>query len=136
MAKRITPRQAAVVILAFVLGGVAAFAAERLTRDVGTNPASETIARLDTTVAGLGESGLIVGAQVVRLPEGFVQRRTPGGSTLNLVQAGRVEIENENGTTTYVAGTSFVVPAGETYTIGVIVDTTITVVDLRPAGSQ
>jgi hypothetical protein len=134
MATRVTPRQAAIVIAAFVLGGVAAFAAERLTRDTGTNPASETIARLDTTIAELGESGVAVQAQVVRLPEGFVQRRTPEGSTLNLVQAGRIEIEDASGSTTYVPGASFLSRVGETYTISVLVDATITVIDLRPAG--
>ena len=130
---RVTPRQAAIVIAAFVLGGVAAFVAERLTRDTGTNPATETIARLDATVADLADGGVAVGAQVVRLPEGFVQRRTPDASTLNLVQSGRVEIDDADGKTTYVAGTSFLTPAGEEYTIAVNETAELTVIDLRPA---
>jgi hypothetical protein len=132
---RVTPRQAAIVIAAFVLGGVAAFAAERLTKDTGTNPASETIARLDTTLEDVAPGGLAVQAQVVRLPQGFLQRRTPQGSTINLVQSGRVEVEDADGKTTYVAGTSFLAPAGETYTIAVVTDAEITVIDLRPAGA-
>ncbi len=134
MAGRVTPRQAAVVIAAFVLGGVAAFVAERLTRDTGTNPATETIARIDATVTDVVPGGVAVQAEVIRLPDGFFQRRTPEGSTLNLVQSGRVEIEDADGTTTYIAGTSFLAPAGEQYTIAVVQDTTITVIDLQPAG--
>jgi hypothetical protein len=133
---RVTPRQAAIVVAAFVLGGVAAFVAERLTRDTGTNPATETIARLDATVAELAPGGVAVQAQVVRLPEGFVQRRTPEGSTLNLVQSGRVEVDDPDGKTTYVAGTSFLAPAGEEYTIAVVDTAEITVIDLRRAAGD
>jgi hypothetical protein len=129
---RVTPRQAAIVIAAFVLGGVAAFVAERLTRDTGTNPATETIARLDATVPNLAPEGVAVQAQVVRLPEGFVQRRTPEVSTLHLVQTGRVEIDDADGETTYVAGTSFLIPAGEQYTIAVEETAEITVIGLSP----
>ena len=133
---RVTPRQAAIVVAAFVLGGVAAFVAERLTRDTGTNPATETIARLDATVADLAPGGVAVQAQVVRLPEGFVQRRTPDGSTLNLVQSGRVEVDDADGRTVYVAGTSFLAPAGEEYTIAVAETAELTVIDLRPAAAD
>lgn len=130
---RVTPRQAAIVIAAFVLGGVAAFVAELLTRDTGTNAATETIARLDATVEDIAPGGVAVQARVVRLPEGFVQRRTPDGSTLNLLQSGRVEVADADGTNTYVAGTSFRTPAGEQYTITVVETAQITVIDLRPA---
>lgn len=123
------------MIAAFILGGVAAFVAELLARDTGTNPGTETIARLDATVAELAPGGIAVQAQVVRLPEGFLQQRTPEGSTLNLVQEGRVEVEDAGGKTTYVAGTSFLAPAGEEYTIAVVENAEITVIDLRPAGA-
>lgn len=133
---RVTPRQAAIVVAAFVLGGVAAFAAQRLTRDTGTNPATETIARLDATIADLAPGGVAVRAQVVRLPEGFVQRRTPDVSTLNLVQKGRVEIDDADGRTTFVAGTSFLTHAGEEYTISVDETAELTVIGLRPAAGS
>jgi quercetin dioxygenase-like cupin family protein len=131
----VTPRQAAIVVLAFVLGGVAAVTAERLTRDLGTNPSSETIARVDATIESPTGAPVAVQAQVVRLPEGFEQRRTPDGSTLNLVQTGRVEIETGGRTATYLPGTSFVAPAGEPYVIRVVETAEISVVDLRPDGS-
>lgn len=133
---RVTPRQAAIVVAAFVLGGVAAFVVERLGGDVGTNPATETIARLDATVAELVPGGVAVRAEVVRLPEGFVQRRTPDVSTLNLVQSGRVEVDGAGGETTYIAGTSFLAPAGEQYTITVVETAELTVIDLRRAAGD
>ncbi len=132
MARRVTPRQAAALIVAFVLGGVAAVAAERLTRDVGTNPSSETLAFFDGTVTAPGEGPLAVQAQVVRLPDGFVQRRTPERPTLTLVQSGRVEIDVEGATTTYLAGASFFTTADEQYTIRVLETAELSVVDLGP----
>lgn len=119
-------------MVAFVLGGVAAVTAERLTRDLGTNPSSETIARVEATISDPAGSPVAVEARVVRLPDGFEQRRTPDGTTLNLVQSGRVEIENEEGTSTYFAGMSFLAPAGEPYVIRVERTAVISVLDLLP----
>jgi hypothetical protein len=132
MAGPVTPRQVAVVIAAFALGGVAAFAGERIARDTGTNPSTETVARLEATIEALPSGPVAVQAQVVRLPEGFEQRLTPEGTTLSLIQAGRVEIDDADGKTTYIAGTSFLAPAGEPYTIRVLDDAALSVVDLRP----
>jgi hypothetical protein len=125
MAGRLTPRQAAGLAVAFVLGGIAAVAAERLTRDTGTNPSSETLARADVTVGGAP-----VDARVIRLPEGYVQRLTQEGTTLNLVQSGRVEVELGGQSSEYIAGTSFLVPAGRPYILRALETVQLSVVVL------
>jgi hypothetical protein len=133
MATRITPRQAGIVILAFVLGGVAAVGAERIARDTGTNPASETVALGAQTVTTPAGAQVGVDAQVIRLPEGYDQRLTPDGPTLTLVEAGRIEVETPSGTQSFVGGTSFFSPAGEEYTLRVQADARLSVVRLTSA---
>lgn len=133
MASPITPRQAGVVILAFVLGGVVAIVTQQLTKDAGTNPGSETVALGVQTVTTPSGEPVAVDAQVVRLPEGYNQRRTPDGPTLTLLETGRVEIEAAGATTTYVGGTSFFSPADEPYTIRVLADARLSVVRLTSA---
>jgi hypothetical protein len=135
MSRRLTPGQAAALLVAFVLGGIAAVAAELLLRDTGTTPSSETLARLDATLTTVETGPLAVQAQVVRLPEGFEQQRTPEQATLILVQQGRVEIETSTGTTTYIAGTSFLARAGQPYTIRVVDTAELTSIDLSPSGA-
>lgn len=131
--RRLTPRQAAALIVAFILGGVAAIAAAFLLRDIGTTPSSETLALLDATVEAPATGPLAVEAEVVRLPEGFEQRRTPARPTLILVQRGRIEIERGGEETTYLGGTSFVAPAGVPYTIRVVETAELATFDLGPA---
>lgn len=133
MASRVTPRQAGVVILAFLLGGVAAVVTERLARDTGTNPASETVALATQTITTASTGPLALDAQVVRLPEGYDQRLVPEGATLTLVEAGRVEVEDGSGKATYVGGTSFFSPAGTPYTLRVLADSRLSVVRLTSA---
>jgi hypothetical protein len=135
MKGRLTPMHAAALLVAFILGGIAGVAAELLLRDTGTNPSSETLALLDTTLEGTGTGPLAVQALIVRLPEGFEQERTPERPTLVLVERGRVEIENAAGEATYIAGTSFLAPGGEPYTIRVTETAEIATIDLGPAGS-
>jgi hypothetical protein len=133
MASRVTPRQAGVVVLAFVLGGVAAVVAEKLVRDTGTNPSSETVALATQTITTGSTDPLAVEAQVLRLPEGYDQRLTPAGGTLTLVETGRVEVEDASGRRTYVGGTSFFSPADEPYVLRVLADSRLSVVRLTSA---
>lgn len=133
MASRVTPRQAGIVVLAFVLGGVAAVVAEKLARDTGTNPASETVALATQTITSGLAAPLALDAHVVRLPEGYDQRLTPDGPTLTLVETGRVEVDVGSETTEYIGGTSFFSPGGEPYTLRVLADARLSVIRLTSA---
>jgi len=134
MASRVTPRQAAFVFLAFILGGVVAIVTQQVTKDTGTNPGSETVALAGQTLTT--PTGGLVGlhAQVVILPEGYDQRIEPDSPTLTLVETGRVEVETGGETTTYIGGTSFFSPTAVQYTLRVLADARLSVVRLTSAG--
>jgi hypothetical protein len=133
MATSLTPRQAGFLVAAFVLGGVAAVVTQQLVKDTGTNPGSETVALGGGTLATAPAGPVVVAAEVVRLPEGYEQRRTPEEPTLTLVEVGRVQVEKEGRRTEYIAGTSFFSAPDHPFTLRVLADARLSIVRLLSA---
>jgi quercetin dioxygenase-like cupin family protein len=134
---RPTPRQLAVALGAFVLGGVIAIVVERALEDSGPMRAQETLAEAPVqTLQEAPSPPVRVVADRVRLPTGFESRRFHGGPTFTFVDSGEVEVEIDGKSTTYGAGAFYVVPAGQVYTLRVLDTAELAAVRLLEPGAE
>jgi len=134
---RPTPRQLGLLAGAFVLGGVLAIVVDRALEDSGPMRAQETVAEAPIgTLEETPEPPVVVSAERVRLPEGFVSRRFHGGPAFVFVDAGRVGVELDGQTTEYGPGAFFFVPGGRVYTLSVLDTALLSTVRLLEPGAE
>ncbi len=121
---------------AFVLGGILGAIGQRLSSDSGPMRATETGALTQETLDAVPAAPLVVRAEALRLPAGFLDTRTQEGPVFNLVESGQVEVTQEGRAKLYESGDFFVERAGEASTIRAVETTILKVVLLLPSSSE
>lgn len=121
---------------ALVLGGILGAMGERLSSESGPMRATETGVLTQETLDSVPAAPLVVRAEALRLPAGFLDTRTQEGPVFNLVESGQVEVTQEGRAKLYGPGDFFVERAGETSTVRAVETTTLNVILLLPASAS
>ena len=133
---RFTPKQLAVVFVAFVLGGVAAVLVERAVEGSGPMRAQQTVAQAVGTLSEAPPPPFRVVAERIRLPADFTSTRYHGGPTFTFVDSGQIEVEVDGETARYEGGAFFFLPAGQVHTVTVLDTTQLAVLRLLPPDAE
>ena len=133
---RFTPKQLAVVFVAFVLGGIAAILVERAVEDSGPMRAQQTVAQVAGTLSESPAAPLQVISERVRLPADFTSTRYHGGPTFTFVNAGEIEVDVDGDVARYGPGAFFFLPAGQVHTVAVLETAQLAILRLLPPGAE
>jgi hypothetical protein len=137
-ARRISPAVAGVVVAAFVIGGILAIMVERaIKNDSGTLRGTETVVEAPLSTIPDAPSGpLEVIANTVQYPAGYEATTINSGPTFTFVDLGRVQLESGSEKATYATGAFFYREQDRVYTMRVLNDAQLSIVQLAPPGEQ